>query len=527
MSQSERMSPVDAAWLRMDRPGNLMMIVGIWLLEGPVAIDKVEKQIVEGVLSYRRYHQKAEYSATGPWWRDDPNFDLSHHVKRVRLPGRGDKTALERFVGELASEPLDPNRPLWTVHLVEGYEHGAAVLFRLHHAMADGHALTRVTMSVVDGPARKNRGEPSADEGKGWLQALAAPVVSTIGAGVEASSAILGGGLDFVRHPLRAVDVLRDGAGVAGELAYLLAMPSDSPTRFKGKPGGAKRVAWCEPLKLSEVKAVAHALGCSINDLLLSCVAGAMRRYLVDKGDRTEGLEVRAIVPIDLREAEDSGLGNGFGMLAVELPVGVAHPIARLMTVRERMLALKASYEPATTLGLFAALGYGPKVVQDQLLDLLASRASAVITNVPGPAEPLTVAGSRLKQNLGWVPQSGDIGIGVSICSYAGQVQFGVITDAALTPDPEALVSRFPEEFGTYLYSMLLASPPSKAEAPGRLASPVQPESRVETPSRARSAPARRAPPARKPANRGKRGQKDHESEGSRSRPRRPQRRSG
>jgi hypothetical protein len=253
-----------------------------------------------------------------------------------------------------------------------------------------------------------------------------------------------------------------------------------------------------------------------------------MRRYLVDKGDRTEGLEVRAIVPIDLREAEDSGLGNGFGMLVVELPVGVAHPIARLMTVRERMLALKASYEPATTLGLFAVLGYGPKVVQDQLLDLLASRASAVITNVPGPAEPLTVAGSRLKQNLGWVPQSGDIGMGVSICSYAGQVQFGVITDAALTPDPEALVSRFPEEFGTYLYSVLLASPPSKAEAPGRLASPVQPESRVdETPSRARSAPARRAPPARKPANRGKRGQKDHESEGSRSRPRRPQRRSG
>ena len=156
---------------------------------------------------------------------------------------------------------------------------------------------------------------------------------------------------------------------------------------------GSKRVAWCEPLKLPEVQAVSRALGCSINDILLSCVAGAMRRYLADKGDRTEGVEIRALVPIDLREEGDSELGNRFGLLAVELPVGVEHPIERLMTVRQRMLALKTSYEPATTLGLLAALGYVPKMVQEQLLDLLASRASAVMTNVPGPTERLTVAG--------------------------------------------------------------------------------------------------------------------------------------
>ena len=187
---------------------------------------------------------------------------------------------------------------------------------------------------------------------------------------------------------------MRDGAGVAGELGYLLFMKSDSATRFKGKPKGSKRVAWCEPLKLPEVKAVSRALGCSINDMLLSCVAGAMRRYLADKGDSTEGVEIRALVPIDLREPGDSELGNRFGILAVELPVGVEHPIERLMTVRQRMLALKTSYEPSTTLGLFAALGYVPKIVQDQLLDLLASRATAVMTNVQGPTEPLTVAGS-------------------------------------------------------------------------------------------------------------------------------------
>ena len=464
MSRSERMSSVDTTWLRMDRPHNLMTIVAVWMLEGPVALDRLENQLAERHLTYRRYRQKVEFAPGGPYWRDDPHFDLAHHIKRVRLPGRGGKEALQRFVGDLASEPLDFNHPLWTDHIVENYEGGAAVVFRIHHAMGDGVALMGVTTALVDGPVGRARRPPPPDEDEGWLQTVMAPVVAAVNAGTQASTSTLGTALGLARHPLRAVDYLLDGAGVAGELAYLLLMKSDSATRFKGKPTGSKRVAWCEPLKLPEVKAVSRALGCSINDMLLSCAAGAMRRYLADKGDRTEGVEIRALAPIDLREPGDTELGNRFGIVAVLLPVGVEHPLERLMMVRQRMLELKTSYEPATTLGLFAALGYLPKIVQDQLLDLLASRGTAVMTNVPGPTEPLKVAGSILKQSLFWVPQTGDVGIGVSIFSYAGQVQFGLITDAALTPDPEAVVSRFPEEFAAYLYYVLLDPPPLEEE---------------------------------------------------------------
>jgi len=480
MSRSERMSSVDTTWLRMDRPTNPMMIVGVWILEGPVAFDKVEKQIAEGDMSYRRYLRKVEYARAGIYWRDDPNFDLAHHMKRVRLPGRGGKEELQRFVGDLASEPLDPNHPLWTVHIIEDYEGGAAVVFRIHHAMADGVALMGVTMALVDGPVHEGRRPALADEG--WLQNLMAPVVAAINAGTQATS-ILGTALGLARHPLRAAGLLLDGAGVAGELGYLLVMSSDSATRFKSKPKGTKRVAWCEPLKLPEVKAVSRALGCTINDMLLSCVAGAMRRYLEEKGDRTEGVEVGALVPIDLREPGDVSLGNWFGILRVLLPVGIEHPLERLMTVRQRMLALKTSYEPGTTLGLFVALGYLPKVVQDQLFDLLLSRSTAVMTNVPGPTEPLTVAGSTLKQSLFWVPQTGDVGMGVSIFSYAGTVQFGLITDAALTPDPEAVVSRFPEEFEKYLYYALLDTP---AAGGGEGSSSLSPRGRVKGPGEAR-----------------------------------------
>jgi WS/DGAT/MGAT family acyltransferase len=233
----------------------------------------------------------------------------------------------------------------------------------------------------------------------------------------------------------------------------------DSPTRFKGKPSGDKRVAWTDPIPLPEVKAVSHALDCSVNDMLLSSVAGSLREYLKEHGDDTTGVEVRALVPINLRSgADEPKLGNRFGMLAVELPVGLENPLDRLYEVRRRMRALKQSYEPSVTLGLLAALGYAPKVVQDRLFDLLLSRATAVMTNVPGPQQPLYLAGSELKQIMCWGPQAHDIGMGVSILSFNGRVQFGLITDAAMVPDPQAIIARFRPEFEKLLYHVLMRS---------------------------------------------------------------------
>ncbi len=495
MAHRERMSSVDTTWLRMDRPNNLMMIVGVWVLEGPVDLDAVEARIAEGLLSYRRYRQFVERTPAAIFWRDDPNFDLTHHMHRIRLPGRGGKQALERLAGDLASEPLDPNHPLWAVHTIEKYEGGAAVIFRMHHAIADGMALMDVTMKLVDGPEHPAATADAEHEEEGWLQSIMAPVVAAINSGAQASNSTLSAALDIARNPLRAAGLLRHGAGVAQELGYLLLMKSDTQTRFKGKPGGTKRVAWCEPIALPEVKAVSKALGASINDVLLACVAGAMRRYLEDCGDRTAGVECRAMVPINLRAPGDVDLGNRFGIIAVELPVGIEHPLERLMTVRHRMAALKTSYEPRTTLGLFSVLGYLPKIFQDQLFDLLISRGTAVMTNVPGPSEALTVAGSRLRQSMFWVPQTGDTGMGVSILSYAGKVQFGLITDVALTPNPDAVVRHFPEEFEKYLYYVLLDAQPSEDEAsldaareePAPAAAP--PKAR-----RARKPPARRGP---------------------------------
>nr|MBP8006873.1 DUF1298 domain-containing protein [Burkholderiales bacterium] len=199
------------------------------------------------------------------------------------------------------------------------------------------------------------------------------------------------------------------------------------------------------------------ALGASINDVLLSCVAGALASYLRDKGDDTDGVTLRALVPVNLRPMERAyKLGNQFGLVFLELPIGMENPVARLYAVRENMRSLRGSYQPVLALGILAAMGAGPKLLQDTLLAILARNASAVMTNVPGPQQPLWLAGARIDGLMFWVPQSGDIGVGVSIISYDGKVQFGLITDKGFCPDPARVIERFGGEFEKLVLTALM-----------------------------------------------------------------------
>ena len=260
------------------------------------------------------------------------------------------------------------------------------------------------------------------------------------------------------------------------------------PTRL-GPLGARKSVAWTEPLPLWEVKAVAHTLGCTVNDLLLSSAAGALGGYLRDHGENTDGLVLRATVPVNLREPTAAAtLGNHFGLVFLELPVGIRNPLERAFAVHTAMAALKNSYQPVLTLGLMATLGLLPETVESAAIDLLTTKASLVATNVPGPPEPVWLAGSRISRLIFWVPQSGAIGLGISILSYAGQVQFGLIADHKRVPDPTAVTARFRTEFGELVLALLLG--------------PLPPDGSVLSP-RVRPAPARRrGAPSRRPARR-------------------------
>jgi WS/DGAT/MGAT family acyltransferase len=262
---------------------------------------------------------------------------------------------------------------------------------------------------------------------------------------------------DLTRNPEQANELARHALGIAGELARVVTLADDPATRFKGALGTRKIAAWTDPLPLAEVKTVAKVLGCTINDLLMSTAAGALGSYLRLHGEDTDGMTIRAAVPVNLRDPEAAAsLGNHFGLVFLELPIGIRDPLERLFDVHAAMSALKSSYQPVLTFGLMAALGRLPGSVEAAAIDLLSTKASAVATNVPGPRHPLYLAGRRIRRLIFWVPQSGDIGVGISILSYAGQVQFGLIADYKRVPDPGAVTARFHEEFEKVVLSLLL-----------------------------------------------------------------------
>jgi len=462
--QRERMSSVDTAWLRMDSPHNRMMIAGVLMLERRVSVSRLRKSVAARLLRYRRFRQRVVQDATGAWWEDDPRFDLRMHVQRARLPAPAGKAELERFVADRVSRPLDPARPLWQFHLVENFGAGTALVVRIHHCIADGIALIGVMLSLTDAapdaapdaPGETRAGERDGEEGNPLAQ-LFEPLTEAAVKALRFSGNAWSQYLDVVTHPDKLMDLARHGAALATEVAQLALMPDDTPTRFKGKPGGSKRVAWSEPLPLDEIKAAGKALGRSVNDVLLSCVAGALRGYLRDRGDPVDAVELRALVPVNLRRAGQSpALGNRFGLVALVLPLWLENPLARVYEVGRRMLDLKGSYQAAVTLGVLALVGLCPRPVQRQILDMLANKATAVMTNVPGPQNPRYLAGARIEQQMFWVPQSGDIGMGVSILSYDGKVQFGLITDRAFVPDPGRIVGRFAHEFEKLLLTVLM-----------------------------------------------------------------------
>lgn len=462
-AKREAMSRVDTAWLRMERPTNPMMITGVLMLDEPMTLAALKQVIQKRFLAYARFKQKPVDGPTGASWQDDPHFDLDWHVRLSGLPGKGDgpaaqKRALQRFVGQLASSPLDPHKPLWQFHLVERYHGGSAIVARIHHCYADGIALVQVLLSLTDAERSPGKAEPLP---KSWLKQEGAAVARRVGAVdkyMKLGGRMLEKGMEMVQDPTLAGVLAKEGGEIARELVQALSLPDDPPSMLRGRLGVSKRVAWAEPLKLDEVKAVGRACDCTVNDVLMAAAAGALREYMRERGEALDGMTLRATVPVNLRPLEHAKkLGNHFGLVFLDLPVGEANPVRRLERVADCMRQLKNSRQAIVAYGLLAALGMAPAAVQELALDLFSRKATTVATNVPGPQQPLYLAGRKLRDLMFWVPQTGSIGIGLSILSYDGEVHFGLIADARLIPDPQDVIRRFGEEFDKLLYLALMA----------------------------------------------------------------------
>ena len=499
----ERMSAVDTAWLRMDSDKNLMMIVGVYEFDGKLDFARLGDLLRERLVTHRRFRSRVVRDPTGYYWEEVDDFNLNDHLLRTELHGRGTVADLKKFVGELASKPLDESKPLWQMQLVNNYAGGEALVVRIHHCIADGIALIGVLLALTTeqgddeshSTARRDRSRGNGSWGA-RLRPLTTAAVKAIGTTGDVATTVLRGYGAMLDTKGAFLDAAVGYAGIAARIAKdaaaIAMMPNDNATSLKGRPSGVKVVAWNEPIAVDDVKAIGKALGCSVNDVLLACVAGAIRSYLMTRGEQVDGCELRAMVPVNLRDPRKwKELGNKFGLVPLLLPIGVENPIARVFEVQRRMGELKTGYTAVVSMALLGAAGLAPRALQTQALDFLARKASAVMTNVPGPQQALYLAGARVTRLMFWVPQSGDIGIGVSILSYDGGVQFGLIADRALCANPQQIIDRFEPEFEKLVLALCMLPWGQAVDAAGAhdwlfAVAPRKPANRLKSSARMR-----------------------------------------
>lgn len=438
------LAAVDAAWLRMEHAANLMTITGVLTFDGPIDYARFKEIIEDRLLIHDRFRQKVVEPVAGmgrPAWVEDDHFSLKAHLHHVALPEPRDQRTLQEMVSDLMSTPLDRSRPLWQMHLIDDYEGGAAVVIRIHHCIADGIALIRLLFSLTDEepdvPAVGVGGRPGATRRT---------------ARATMPEWILRQGMEMVLNPGRAMELAQQGMTGLDILRRLLALPPDERTVFHGALSVAKKAAWSAPIPLPEVKRIGKAFGATVNDVMLAAVSGALRHYMIARGELFRGKTLRAVVPVNLRPLDEAlEFGNRFGLVFVDLPVGTHDASERLRLVQRRMAEIKASPEAGVVFGVLGLMGaLGPEL-EKVAVSIFSSKATMVLTNVPGPQKQLYLAGAPVRNIMFWVPQSGGLGLGISIFSYAGNVRVGVAVDASLIPDPDTITHYLEREMHSLL----------------------------------------------------------------------------
>jgi diacylglycerol O-acyltransferase len=423
--RAERMDPADVAWLHMDRPTNLMVVNNVLWFDAPVDQGAVLQLFQDRVVSrFRRFRQRVADPALtlAPWgapeWVDDAGFAPADHVSRRRLPAPGDQRALQQAASDLA-DPLDVG------------EHTGVV--RLHDDIAGS--------PLLPGPA-------------GRVIAAARRATS---AAVDLSAA-LGAALADPRKAAELAGSARADAVMLRKLGFGLTADRNL---LQGPLVPGKRRTWTQPVPVEAVKAAGAATGSTVNDLMLTAITSALRRYLLEHDALAS--EVIVIVPVNLRPASASlpaGLGNEFGLVFVRLPTGEIDQGRRRARVKAQMDQIKGSREGIFVYTMLQRMGQLPAVVQNAWVDAFAGRATAIVTNVSGPRHQIQIAGTPVAGMAGWVPVTGPLGLGLSIFSYAGQLTVGLAGDARLLPDHDRLLALLDEEVGA-LHTPTASSSPS------------------------------------------------------------------
>jgi len=450
MANPDRLSPLDASFLHIENATSHMHVAGVLIFRGsapryPDFLEHIAARL-DHVPRYRQRLASVPFGQGRPVWVDDTSFDLRYHVRATALPSPGSEYELQVLAGRVFSLRLNREKPLWEMWLVEGLEDDRfAVLSKTHHALVDGISGVDI-LTVLFGEAADESGgaawtpRPTPSDGELLVGALGERLAT------PAEEAVRGVGW-VLRQPGRA---LSEGARLASDVGDMLlagARPAPTAPWNRGATGSDRRFTWVRG-DLARVKAVKNSLGGTVNDVMLAVVAGALRRWLERRGEPTEGLELKAFVPVSVRSSDQEGtLGNQVTGVIARLPVGVADRVLRLTAISEQMQGIKQSGQ---AVGASALTSLGTGFAQGNLLSLgarlTASRqrvANLVVTNVPGPQFELRMGKHELLDLFPMVPLGGNLRLGVAILSYNGKISFGLVGDFDAMPDLEALADDF------------------------------------------------------------------------------------
>jgi WS/DGAT/MGAT family acyltransferase len=447
------MSAMDASFFNLERTGQLLHMAGVYTVEGALDFERLQSELAARLHLLPRYTQRVvevPFGLAHPTWEADPDFHIRNHVLRHTLRPPGDDAQLSKLVSRLFAEPLDRTRPLWELHQIDGYRGERSVLFgKVHHAMVDGVSGVHILGLIFDPsprPASFPSAPPAVDTAPlpSWLMQLVGGVREEIGRNVALVRALAA----LVRSPARLFAQLGESADALGEMLRLV-VAGTPPTPFNGHVSILRRVLWTT-FDLNHVKGIKNRLGGTVNDVVLATIATALRAYLEERGVQPDGMELRAMVPVNVRGAsEDGALGNRISMMAAPLPVGIHDPVERLRQVRAAMATLKQSGQPARMTRMLEVVELLPPFLQRPLawLNFQGAPVNTVCTNVPGPPVSLYAQGKRLETLVPIVPLAQGVGLAFAILSYADTLTIGVTADPALVPNGELVIELLREAY--------------------------------------------------------------------------------
>jgi diacylglycerol O-acyltransferase / wax synthase len=439
---SDRLTGLDASFLHLEDATSHMHVAGVMIFEGsPPPYEELLEAIERRLGLVPRYRQRLAFVPLGqgrPKSVDDPHLNLRYHVRSTALPSPGSERQLRELAGRVFSQQLDRDKPLWEIWLVDGLEGDRfAMLSKTHHALVDGISGVDIMSVLFD-----TSPEPATptDTGERWLPRPLPSSAQLLGeALVERATVpteIIRSFRAVLRGPRMMAEGLRDAAVGVGAMAWAGLNPVPS-SPYNKSIGPHRRFTWVR-VNLADVKAIKNELGGTVNDVVLATIAGALGKHLRRRGQNTDGLELKAMVPVSVRaDVERGALGNRVAAMMAPLPVWCQDPVARIDIVREELKGLKSGGQAVGAQVLTQLSGFAPATVMGQASRVMARQRffNLVVTNVPGPQIPLYLAGKRMIDTFPMVPLAKNQALGVALLSYAGRINFGLVGDYDLLWD--------------------------------------------------------------------------------------------